>query len=331
MSNNDNNLNKSREAAFDAILYVAFKENHTREMAALYESSEDSPPHTFSHRHTARMHKLFRRQHLSEFFKKTARQLNKVAIAILLVVTVLFGVLLTNEEVRATFRNVLSNIFGHIIIFDDDNLTVNRSESQGWIWVPELEEHVNVTMTTSRGLGSASVFNRMFTDVGVESGMALFEMMHRELHELFEGGELETRLERLEEGFGTAGYWFQNNLVYKLAWASEYYTRYAPWFGEELTPQQSRVNAITRLMATVATAHVGDMFRAAPEYFRETGSFEGFFDIAEINPAGRLSLHDVLLLSALGFDAALYDIIDTPGLSTDGREVLENFFTTNPL
>jgi hypothetical protein len=76
-------------------------------------------------------------------------------------------------------------------------------------------------------------------------------------------------------------------------------------------------------------AHINNMFRAALAFFNATGSFAGFFDTAEANVPGMLSMRDVDTLSSQdfnrGFNTASTEAINTSELSDSGRAYLQRF------
>ena len=218
------------------------------------------------------------------------------------------------------------NSRGHTTVFNADGWTVNTEMSDGWVLIPGMDTHANITTLHQRGTTgvprSAALFNAVFKEVGIEGGMALFETIHQELHRLFDGDELQKRLQSLKEGFETAGYWFQHTVADRIVRASEHYT-----LGDELTPQQREANERIRVSANDITAHLGDMFRSALEFFLATGSFAGFFDTTEANPSDLLSFRDVEALSAAHRGGATpHNIISSQGLSNYGNVSLQRLF-----
>jgi len=216
------------------------------------------------------------------------------------------------------------NARGHTTIWNADGWTANWDKSDGWIQLPGLDSPVNLitldSLGRNAGTTSASVFNAIFKSEGIEAGMAAFEAIYQELHRLFDGDELQARLESLKEGFETAGYWYQHNLAHWLVQASEHFDPNEP------TAYRFGVNERLRIAANELTAHLGDMFRAALDFFLETGSFTGFFDATEANPEEGLSFRDAATLSTFGGNFTPGDIMNIQGLSSNGRASLQNFF-----
>jgi len=167
-------------------------------------------------------------------------------------------------------------------------------------------------------------------DNGIESSMALFEKIRTDLVENFAGSEdeLKARLEALERGFLRATDQFTHMVVGSLMVSSPHYT---PEDGSTtLTARQAAANVRIQRGADNITAHIGAMFRSALAFFNATGSFAGFFDTAEANQPGMLSMRDVEIISRQTFNnssgTSHTDRISAPGLSSSGRAYLQRFF-----
>jgi len=217
------------------------------------------------------------------------------------------------------------NARGHTTVWNADGWTVNWDKSDGWMRVPGQDSPINLitldSLGRNRGTTSAALFNAVFQSDGIEAGMATFEAIYQELHRLFDGDELQSRLESLREGFETAGYWFQHNLAHQLAQSSEHFDPNEP------TAYKHGVNERIRIAANELTAHLGDMFRVALDFFLATGSFAGFFDAAEANPSDGLSFRDAAILSTFGGNFTSSDIMNIQGLSSSGSASLLNFLS----
>jgi hypothetical protein len=194
----------------------------------------------------------------------------------------------------------------------------------------------NMCQITMNGFGNGLIleFSSMLflemMDNGIESSMALFEKIRADLVENFTGSEdeLKARLEALERGFLGASDRFTHMVVGSLMVSSPHYT---PEDGSTaLTARQSAANARIQRRADNLIEHMGGMFRAALDFFNATGSFVGFFDTAEANQSGMLSLRDVEIISQQTFNNASgtshTDRINAPGLSSSGRSALQGFF-----
>jgi len=92
-------------AAFESILYIAFKENHTKEMAEIHDNEE----HTFSEHHKIRMQSLFKTVRRKEILITIYSVIKRVAAVIIIAMATLFGVLLTNADVYASIRHAVIN------------------------------------------------------------------------------------------------------------------------------------------------------------------------------------------------------------------------------
>ncbi|MCL2223845.1 MAG: hypothetical protein FWB96_02630 [Defluviitaleaceae bacterium] len=211
--------------------------------------------------------------------------------------------------------------------------------NSGWGSFPPGIRHYldpNMCQITMNGHdnGLIIVFSHMIQmemmDNGIESGMALFEQIRADLLENFTGdeAELNARLEALERGFVRAAEQFAQMVADSLMVSSPYYTPEDDT--TPLTARQSATNARIQREANNLVAHMGDMFRAALAFFNATGSFAGFFDTAEANQSGRLSMRDVDILSRQTFNnssgTSHTDRINAQGLSSSGRDALQRFF-----
>ncbi|MCL1863297.1 MAG: hypothetical protein FWF78_07015 [Defluviitaleaceae bacterium] len=162
---------------------------------------------------------------------------------------------------------------------------------------------------------------------GLENGFQEFIAMRGYLESRFEGEELAARLRALDNAFVNAGDAMAYAIAGNLTRLSPYYT-----MGDmSLTKVQIERNEKIEQEANRLIEHMGNMFRAALEFFHETGSFDGFLDSPEANPPGMPSMRDAERLPAfVDWDRppppTHAGIINTPGLSEAGRGFLERFF-----
>jgi hypothetical protein len=176
---------------------------------------------------------------------------------------------------------------------------------------------------------SGMLFMAMMNN-GIESSMALFEKIRTDLMENFTGDEdeLKARLWALEQGFLKAGEQYAEFVAGFTMVMSPNYTRTID--ESTLTPRQAATNARIGKEAANLTAHISNMFRAALDFFKATGSFVGFMDSAEANKPGMLSLRDTELLfpsvSNVNANYSHNAIINTQGLSSSGKNYLQGFF-----
>lgn len=84
---------------FDAVLTVALKEFHEKDIEKIKESIKDIPTPHYSERHKKRMKKLLRKSKHGAGWG--LQKLKRVAIIVLLVTAITFGSMLTVEAVRA--------------------------------------------------------------------------------------------------------------------------------------------------------------------------------------------------------------------------------------
>ncbi|MCL1884579.1 MAG: hypothetical protein FWF81_12620 [Defluviitaleaceae bacterium] len=176
-------------------------------------------------------------------------------------------------------------------------------------------------------LGFGVMLFRAFDSNGIEGSMELFERIRGDLKANFEGAELEARLRALEMGFRQTGEWIAQLTANDMLRASPNYV-----FETEdivLCPRQRDTNSRIENEAHNLMAHINNMFRAALSFFNATGSFAGFFDTAEANVPGMLSMRDVDTLFSQdfnqGFNTASTEVINTSGLSDFGRAYLQRF------
>jgi hypothetical protein len=99
-------VNQNENPFGEAMLRQAFIEYHRRELAALPPEAELAKLYTFSAGHEARMKALLAKADRRVFWHKAVRASRRVAAAVLIAVTLLFGLLLTHPEVQAAVQKV---------------------------------------------------------------------------------------------------------------------------------------------------------------------------------------------------------------------------------
>jgi len=197
-----------------------------------------------------------------------------------------------------------------------------------------LDPRINQSEMNEFGTGlvlsfKGMIFDEMFNG-SIQDGMAMFEKIRNDFIENFTGSEdeLKARLWALEQGFLKAGEQYAEFVAGFTMVMSPNYTRTID--ESTLTPRQAATNARIGKEAANLTAHISNMFRAALDFFKATGSFVGFMDSAEANKPGMLSLRDTELLfpntSNINANQSHNAIINTQGLSSSGKTYLQRFF-----
>jgi hypothetical protein len=175
------------------------------------------------------------------------------------------------------------------------------------------------------------IFTEMLKSGLLENGMAMYEKIRKDLIENFSGDEeeLNARLEALDRGFVKAGESFAKMSAGFTMVSSPHYTPITN-ASTVLTPKQATANARIEAETAKLTEHITNMFRAALDFYKTTGSFAGFFDSKEANIPGTLSLRDTehifrASLSAQG-EPSHENVLNIPGLSVSGKSYLQKFF-----
>lgn len=100
-----------KEAVSEALLRKAVIEDHMNELDAIPSNDELAAMYTFSTRHEARMRALFKKEERRERWTGFAKVMKRVAILVVIAVTLVFGLLLTNPTVRAAVKETIIEWF----------------------------------------------------------------------------------------------------------------------------------------------------------------------------------------------------------------------------
>ncbi|MCL2356360.1 MAG: DUF4367 domain-containing protein [Defluviitaleaceae bacterium] len=106
-----------RNEVTEAILRRAVIDAHELDMAEIPPNEELAKMHKFSEAHEARMRALFRREERREFFSKSYVFSRRAAVVILILVTALFGLLLTDSNIQAVIRETLITHYERFTMF----------------------------------------------------------------------------------------------------------------------------------------------------------------------------------------------------------------------
>lgn len=149
------NTCKINDSVFDALFRQAVIESVEREVQAL-PSEDEITDITFSERHERRMEKLFsdrlRKNHIATAVRVTRR----AAVVILIVTSLLFGALMTSQDVRATVINTVVQWFEQFALF-----TSERADEPTAILLPSYvpEGFVEVERTVTEHSKSLLLVN----------------------------------------------------------------------------------------------------------------------------------------------------------------------------
>lgn len=146
------NMNNVDDIIFDALFERVVKDKYIAEINAIPSNEELAKLYPLSPQFDVRMKKVFARYRKKEIFTKISRLAQKVAVVVLILSTVFFGVLLTNPEVRAAVGNVVIEWFEKFtsITFTSDEPSAESKELRP-IYMPDgysiisIETIINIT------------------------------------------------------------------------------------------------------------------------------------------------------------------------------------------
>jgi len=132
------NINQINDTVFEALFRQAVIDNFYEEIDSIPSNKQLSMMYSFSIGFEARMRKLFSRELRRNSFKNAMFYSRKIASILIIVLGLLFGALLFNNEVRAAVRKVLVEWYDKFTSFtlkDDDVV----SEKKDWMlnYLPE--------------------------------------------------------------------------------------------------------------------------------------------------------------------------------------------------
>ena len=166
---------------------------------------------------------------------------------------------------------------------------------------------------------------------GFEGMFAKFEQLHHDISSRLEGDELMKMLFALEKAFKAQGKSISRRIAFEIQMSAEKEYRSRSNEPNESGDISNRFsNAGGRLFH-----HINDMFRAALNFFKSTGSFSGFMATSAANVPGQVSFRDVdtlhreMSVNANNGTTSISSsrIVNSHELSDSGRNFLNNFFT----
>lgn len=128
---------KINTAYSDALIRFAVIENHKRELDAIPAREELEHKYSFSPEHEARMEELFAGARRAKI--RPLRFVQRIAAAIFIAVTLLFGALMTDSEVRAAVWNAVVEWFPQFTSFTFD--TSGGGDTSEHQWRPTFIPH----------------------------------------------------------------------------------------------------------------------------------------------------------------------------------------------
>lgn len=114
------------ERIFDALFQTAVYQSAEEELATLKVAPEDW--HTFSEAHERRLKVILRRHHRRESWKHTLPDARRVAVLVLLIISITFGGLMTVEAVR---NEVVRVVIQWFVKFTDVGFLSEGTEAAG--------------------------------------------------------------------------------------------------------------------------------------------------------------------------------------------------------
>jgi len=99
--------NKANQAYSEALLRQAVIENYKRELSAIPSDEQLAQLYAFSKHHETRMRRLFVRERRRTFSRVALFYLKRALAVLLIAVTLVFGLLMLNPNVRAAVRDVI--------------------------------------------------------------------------------------------------------------------------------------------------------------------------------------------------------------------------------
>jgi len=135
-----------RAAITETILSYAVNENFKREMAAIPPDSELAKIYVFSERHEKRMKSLFANERRKEITVKVLIKFKFVALVGLVSIAVLFGSLLTSQNVRAAVGRTMIEWYDQFTRFSYEG-TNTPDEFMDWypLYIPDGFEESEIT------------------------------------------------------------------------------------------------------------------------------------------------------------------------------------------
>lgn len=147
---------KIKEAQFEALLRLAVIECFEKEMAKIPPQDELKKMYTFSERHERRMKKLFGHVRRVDIWKSIRRHSYRVAAIFALILTLLFGALMTNDNVRAAVKETIVEWFSTFTRFGFTG-GANGEPSSEWS-LGYLPDSFVESESHERGAGKTEVY-----------------------------------------------------------------------------------------------------------------------------------------------------------------------------
>lgn len=124
------------EIVLEALLKKAVIDDHNNELVSIPSENELKSLFMFSDQYQLKMKLLFRREKQQVIKKIVFNVIRRIAILIMIVGVILFGLLLINIEVRATVRNAITEWFDK---FTRYSYSENIPAEKGVIWTFEYQ------------------------------------------------------------------------------------------------------------------------------------------------------------------------------------------------
>ena len=166
------------EGVFEALFRQAVIDNFNEELDSLPSDEELAEQYTFSHNHEIQMKKLFAREEWRERFHITVKWTRRVAAAIMIAVTLLFGSMMFVPQVRAIVLQTLTEWYEKFVRFTSNAPEAEKTNlepgyiPEGFVEIAREEipmitiiEYANtdtgemIKFISSRGSGSTSADN----------------------------------------------------------------------------------------------------------------------------------------------------------------------------
>jgi hypothetical protein len=127
---------KKKDSMFEALFRQAVVDNFERELQALPSEVELAETIVFSERHISIMRKMFARDNRNERFKTIVKWSRRIAAIVLLTISLLFGALMTVQEIRASVVDTVIKWFEQFTLFTSHG-TINSLAHVEPSYIPE--------------------------------------------------------------------------------------------------------------------------------------------------------------------------------------------------
>ena len=125
------------DSVFEALFRQAVIDNFDEELDSLPSDAEMAKLYTFSERHEKRMRKLFVHEERKEKVRTALKIGRRIAAAVIIAVSILFGIMMFNPDVRATVTQTIVEWFYEFVRFTSRAPAVDAGSALEPTWIPD--------------------------------------------------------------------------------------------------------------------------------------------------------------------------------------------------